>query len=184
MAIIESIRDFIAGCPLLKNGVLLNVDRLGATEIEYTVDGEITSPILRQYTDGSSLRQFEFVFASREKYGADTLQNIANSGFYEDFADWIETQSNAGNLPELGKYRVPQYIEADDTRSYTCSGGSRTFQRACVKRHKRVGIYQDFTVNECLCSADFLRCYAFYSEFVFTLYHFAVTSICRTFFEP
>lgn len=111
MAVIESIRDFIAGCPLLKNGVLLNVDRLGATEIEYTVDGEITSPILRQYTDGSSLRQFEFVFASREKYGADTLQNIANSGFYEDFADWIETQSNAGNLPELGKYRVPQYIE-------------------------------------------------------------------------
>lgn len=111
MAIIESIRDFIAGCPLLKNGVLLNVDRLGATEIEYTVDGEITNPVLRQYTDGSSLRQFEFVFASRERYGADTLQNIANSGFYEDFADWIETQSNTGNLPELGKYRVPQYIE-------------------------------------------------------------------------
>ena len=111
MAIIESIRDFIAGCPLLKNGVLLNVDRLGATEIEYTVDGEITSPILRQYTDGSSLRQFEFVFASREKYGVDTLQNIANSGFYENFARWIETQSNTGNLPELGKYRVPQYIE-------------------------------------------------------------------------
>lgn len=111
MAVIESIRDFIAECLLLKNGVLLNVDRLGATEIEYTVDGEITSPILRQYTDGSSLRQFEFVFASRERYGADTLQNIANSGFYEDFADWIESQSNAGNLPELGKYRVPQYIE-------------------------------------------------------------------------
>ncbi|MDE5936305.1 MAG: chloramphenicol resistance protein [Ruminococcus sp.] len=111
MAIIESIRDFISGCPLLKNGVLLNVDRLGATEIEYTVDGEITRPILRQYTDGSSLRQFEFVFASREKYGADTLQNIANSGFYEDFADWIETQSNTGNLPKLDKYRVPQYIE-------------------------------------------------------------------------
>lgn len=111
MAIIESIRDFIAGCPLLKNGVLLNVDRLGATEIEYTVDGEITNPVLRQYTDGSSLRQFEFVFASRERYGADTLQNIANSGFYEDFADWIETQSNTGNLPKLDKYRVPQYIE-------------------------------------------------------------------------
>ena len=111
MAIIESIRDFIAGCPLLKNGVLLNVDRLGATEIEYTVDGEITNPVLRQYTDGSSLRQFEFVFASRERYGADTLQNIANSGFYEDFADWIESQSNVGNLPKLDKYRVPQYIE-------------------------------------------------------------------------
>lgn len=111
MTIIESIRNFIAGCPLLKNGVLLNVDRLGATEIEYTVDGEMTAPVLRKYTDGSSLRQFDFVFASRETYGADTLQNIANSGFYENFADWIKTQSNAGNLPELDKYRIPQYIE-------------------------------------------------------------------------
>lgn len=111
MSIIESIREFISGCPLLKNGVLLNVDRLGDTEIEYTIDGEMTAPILRQYTDGSSLRQFNFIFASRESYGADTLQNIANSGFYEDFADWIETQSNSGNLPKLDKYRIPQYIE-------------------------------------------------------------------------
>ncbi|MDE6833833.1 MAG: hypothetical protein K2J39_06285 [Ruminococcus sp.] len=111
MSIIESVRDFISGCPLLKNGILLNVDRLGDSEIEYTIDSDITDSILRRYTDGSSLRQFNFIFASREKYGADTLQNIANSGFYEDFADWIETQSNSGSLPILGKYRIPQYIE-------------------------------------------------------------------------
>ncbi|MDE6670886.1 MAG: hypothetical protein K2K16_01675 [Ruminococcus sp.] len=115
MSIIESVRDFISGCPLLKNGILLNVDRLGDSEIEYTIDGEITDPIFRRYTDGSSLRQFNFIFASREKYGADTLQNIANSGFYEDFADWIETQSNAGNLPILDKYRIPQYIEVQSS---------------------------------------------------------------------
>ncbi|MCM1316267.1 MAG: hypothetical protein K2K66_06940 [Ruminococcus sp.] len=111
MSIIESVRDFISGCPLLKNGILLNVDRLGDSEIEYTIDGEISDPILRRYTDGSSLRQFNFIFASREAYGSDTLQNIANSGFYEDFADWIEMQSNVGNLPILDKYRIPQYIE-------------------------------------------------------------------------
>ena len=32
-------------------------------------------------------------------------------GFYEVFADWIENQSNSGNLPILDKYRIPQYIE-------------------------------------------------------------------------
>lgn len=47
MSIIESIRYFISGCPLLKNGVLLNVDRLGDSEIEYTIDDEITNPVLR-----------------------------------------------------------------------------------------------------------------------------------------
>lgn len=111
MPIIESIWNFIANCPLLKNNTILSVDRLGDTEVEYTVDGEITSPILRKYVDGSSLRQFNFVFASREKYGSDTLQNIANSGFYEDFADWIEAQSSHGILPELDEFRTPQYIE-------------------------------------------------------------------------
>lgn len=111
MSIIESIRNFIADCPLLKDNTILSIDRLGDTEIEYTIDSELTSPILKKYVDGSTLRQFNFVFASREKYGADTLQNIKNSGFYENFADWIENQSDSGNLPELDKYRIPQYIE-------------------------------------------------------------------------
>lgn len=111
MTIIESIRSYIAQCPLLKSGCLLNVDRLGANEVEYTIDAEMTEPILRKYVDGSSLRQLNFVFASRESYGSDTLQNIANSGFYESFADWIEAQSRSGNLPELDEYRTSQYIE-------------------------------------------------------------------------
>lgn len=111
MTIIESIRNYIAKCPLLKDGRLLNVDRLGDESIEYTIDSELTQPIVRKYTDGSSLRRFNFVFASRESYGADTLQNIENSGFYEKFADWIEYQSETGNLPELDDFRKPQYLE-------------------------------------------------------------------------
>ena len=130
MHIIESIRNFIAKCPLLKDGCLLNVDRLGDTEIEYTVDGEMTSPILKKYVDGSSLRQFNFIFASREKYGSDTLQNIANSGFYEDFADWIETQSDSGNLPELDEFRIPQYIEV-------LSGGDVSDTNDSTSRYKK-----------------------------------------------
>lgn len=111
MSIIESLRTWFASCPLLKDG-LLNVDYLGADEVEYTIDADQpTSPVLRNYTSGSSLRQFPFVFASRETYGADTLQNIANSGFYEELAAWVEQQSDAGDLPELDEYRIPQYIE-------------------------------------------------------------------------
>lgn len=111
MSIIEALRTWFAGCPLLKDG-LLNVEYLGAEGVEYTIDADQpTEPVLKNYTSGSSLRQFPFVFASREAYGADTLQNIANSGFYEELAAWVERQSNAGNLPELGEYRTPQYID-------------------------------------------------------------------------
>lgn len=111
MTIIESLRTWFAACPLLKDG-LLNVDYLGADGIEYTIDADQpVNPILKKYTSGSSVRQFPFIFASRESYGADTLQNIANSGFYEKLAAWVEKQSEEENLPELDEYRTPQYIE-------------------------------------------------------------------------
>ncbi len=111
LSIIESVRSFIATCPLLKDGKMLRVDYLGDTEIEYTVDGDISEPIIRKYVDGSSLRQFNFIFASREEYSSDVLKNIANSDFYDKFATWIEQQSNIGNLPELGEFMTPQYLE-------------------------------------------------------------------------
>lgn len=111
MTIIESLRTWFAACPLLKDG-LLNVEYLGAEGIGYTIDADQpVNPVLRKYTSGSSIRQFPFVFASKEKYGPNTLQNIANSGFYEELADWVESQSDAGNLPVLDEYRTPQYIE-------------------------------------------------------------------------
>lgn len=111
MTIIESLRTWFASCPLLKEG-LLNVDFLGTDDIEYTIDADQpVNPILKKYTSGSSLRQFPFIFASRESYGADTLQNIANSGFYEKLAAWVEKQSEDGDLPQLDEYRIPQYIE-------------------------------------------------------------------------
>lgn len=89
-----------------------DIDYLGADDIEYTIDADQpVNPILKKYTSGSSLRQFPFIFASRESYGADTLQNIANSGFYEKLAAWVEKQSEEENLPELDEYRTPQYIE-------------------------------------------------------------------------
>ena len=55
--------------------------------------------IIKRYVDGSSVRQFEFIFASRESYGQEVLQNIENSGFYEHFADWIEEKNKASEFP-------------------------------------------------------------------------------------
>ena len=85
-------------------------------------------PVVQKYTDGSDRRQFLFVFASREKYGTKVLENIANSGFYEDFADWIERNNWQGIFPELGDYRTPYrmdivssgyaYDTGDDTARY------------------------------------------------------------------
>jgi hypothetical protein len=87
-------------CPLLKDGVF-RVDALGNDAVEYTIETGITSPIVGTYIDGSSIRQYQFNFGSREYYSLDRLQNIQNSTFYEKLCDWIEEQSRAGNLPQM-----------------------------------------------------------------------------------
>ena len=66
MSIIEAVRNYIASCPLLKDGRILGVDRIGADAIEYSIDVLPCEPVLKTYVDGSKIKQFQFAFSSRE----------------------------------------------------------------------------------------------------------------------
>ena len=105
-SIIEGLDQYFRACPLLQDGVF-RVDALGDEAVEYMLEPGITSPVIKKYVDGSSIRQYQFNFNSREFYGMDRLQAIQNSTFYEKFGDWVEEQSNTGNLPEM-----PEGMEA------------------------------------------------------------------------
>lgn len=131
MSIIESVRTFICTCPFLKDGAI-NVDYLGDRPTEYTIDGVPTADTVKRYADGGKLKQFTFVFGSREYYGEDTLKNIENSSFYEDFAAWLENQTNLGILPVLAVGKRAQKIEALST-GYMFDGaaGNARYQIQC-----------------------------------------------------
>lgn len=109
-SIIQSITDYFMKCPLLKDGVF-RVDALGTNCIEYTIETGTFDPILEKYVDGSSIRQYQFSFGSREYYSMDRIQNIENSAFYEKIADWVEEQSKEGNLPELPEGMYPEEMQ-------------------------------------------------------------------------
>ncbi len=109
MTIIEAIRKYMAACPVLRDG-LLNVEYLGAEPTEYVIESVPTSGVVRQYADGGCLKEYLFLFASREYFGTDVLRNIGNSGFYERLADWISEQDKKGELPQLGEGKAAQRI--------------------------------------------------------------------------
>lgn len=109
-SIIQGVSDYFLNCPLLKDGVF-RVDALGTEPVEYTIETGIFDPIIERYVDGSSERQFQFQFGSREFYSMDRLQNIENSTFYEELAEWVEEQSKAKNLPELPEGMSAEEIE-------------------------------------------------------------------------
>ena len=100
--IIESIRNYIKTCPYLDEFAKgITVDYLAEDSTTYSIEEVPCEPVIKKYINGDTIRQYDFIFCSREAYGPDVLQNIENCGFYEDFADWIESQSLQENLPIL-----------------------------------------------------------------------------------
>ena len=61
--IIDSIRNYIRGCPLINKGKV-NVDYLGVDIGEYSIEPTPADPIIKRYADGGTLRQYLFVFSS------------------------------------------------------------------------------------------------------------------------
>ena len=99
-SIIDALEKYFIGCELLKDGAL-RVDYLGEKPVEYTIEVLPCDPVVKRYLGGSTVRQYLFAFGSREFYSQERLQNIQNSAFYELLADWVETRSLSGILPEL-----------------------------------------------------------------------------------
>lgn len=112
--IIKSLWDYFLACPLTGDRKL-NVDYLPEKGVQYSIDTTPATEIIKTYTDGSSIRQYLFVFRSVNEYGNDELQNLANSGFYERFSEWLEQQSRAGNFPQLPAGKTPIKIEEQST---------------------------------------------------------------------
>jgi hypothetical protein len=83
------------------------------------------NPILETYINGQSRRVFPFAFQSVE-YTMDELERLDTINFFEDFSEWLETQSNAGTLPTLDSGKTPERIEAVDWAYLFEQGDSNT----------------------------------------------------------
>jgi hypothetical protein len=99
---VEKIKEyFIENVRLADEFETILIDFLGNEAITYTIEPVPVEPIVKQYTDGGSLRQFVFQFGSREYYDNGVAQNIENLDFYEKFKDEIETNNKNGVLPDI-----------------------------------------------------------------------------------
>ena len=116
--IISSIRNYIRQCPYLdmfNNAIRVNVNYLEPSANTYSIEEMPIEPILKKYVNGDSIRQYAFIFTSREPYGVDVLQNIDNSGFYEKFASWVESNNDNEIFPVLDDGLEPLEIKVTST---------------------------------------------------------------------
>lgn len=114
MSVIESIRTFINGCPFLDEfDAIVGVEYLPEDEKSYVIEASITDkPIVKSYVNGDKIKRFNFVFASREYFGADTAENMDVAQFYEHFSEWLEQCNDSDILPELDEGKKATSIQA------------------------------------------------------------------------
>lgn len=116
MKLIEAIRKYISELDCMATfDNAININYLSGEIDSFSIEEVPTEPVLKRYVNGSSIRQLQFVFCSREPYGAEILQNIENSSFYEDFANEIEEKNDKDILPELENGLEARSIEVRST---------------------------------------------------------------------
>lgn len=130
-SIIESIRTFFLTCPFLHDG-RVNVDYLGE-EMSYSIDPLPCEPVIQKYVDGGKKKQYQFAVCSKEVYDEDARVNIENSGFYQEFQEWLEESSDNGKLPELANEK--QHATAVETLNsgylYDAEANLATYRIEC-----------------------------------------------------
>ena len=113
--LIGSIKEYLLKCPYLDELKQINVNFLPEDPTTYSIEQVPSTSILKKYLDGSSERQFVFVFASRMFYSDEIVSQIQNSGFFEKFQYWLEENSSNNILPELEDGLIPLEIEAQSS---------------------------------------------------------------------
>lgn len=136
--VIQCVQEFIATCPHLAafEGLFpkVDVDKLEEDAAAYMIENVPAEPVLKNYLDGSSVRQCVFAFDSREYYEA--IENIDTNNFYEEFAGWLETCTNSNELPDLGEGKEAMSIKATTPGYlYDTEGTKAKYRIQCVLKY-------------------------------------------------
>lgn len=107
---VKHLRRWFRGCPALSANNRFRVDYLAEEPTEYALFSVPTTINYRENVLGEAIptdiQTLNFIFASKEAFGADEQQNLQNYGFYQDVVDWIILQNTARNLPRINEGRV------------------------------------------------------------------------------
>jgi len=107
--ITAGIQDYLKTYTPLAGGVYL--DYVGDTPTEYAVVMLPELEKIEEWIVSGGIYGRHFLLNMRAATNEDA-DRLINNGFYEDFAEWLYTQTLAGTLPSLPTGFVAQSIEA------------------------------------------------------------------------
>lgn len=79
----------------------INADMLSNDPDYYSLDKIPTSSVVQKWITGNEIHKDVYSFRSRRNYSQDTLNNLKNIGFFEEFESLIKSNNKEGILPEI-----------------------------------------------------------------------------------
>ena len=79
----------------------INANMLSNDPENYSLDKLPTASVVTKWIIGDEIHKDVYSFRSRKAYSADTINNLKNIGFFEDFESIIKSNNEKGVLPEI-----------------------------------------------------------------------------------
>lgn len=110
----EQLRDWFRSCPAIADGNRFRMDYLAENPTEYALYAVPSQINYRENVLGEEIptpiQTVNYIFASKENYGADVEQNLANLGFYDEIVAWILEQNARHNFPAINEGRIKSIV--------------------------------------------------------------------------
>jgi len=126
MSDIKAVQDFLLSYQSLEDNRPVWVEMLGEEPLSYTVF-LVPGKQVEEDIIGNKTVSYPFGFGAVEVI-ADNSALLA-AEFYEAFADWLDEQTESGNLPTLDTGKTAISIEALDTATI-------------IERAEKTGVFQ------------------------------------------
>ena len=126
MSDIKAVQDFLLSYQSLEDDRPVWVEMLGEDPLSYTVF-LVPGKQVEEDIIGNKTVSYPFGFGAVEVI-ADNSALLA-AEFYEAFADWLDEQTESGNLPTLDTGKTALSIEALDTATI-------------IERAEKTGVFQ------------------------------------------
>ena len=79
----------------------INADMLDNDINNYSLDKIPTASVVMAWVCGIEIHRDVYSFRSRMAYSQDTINNLKNIGFFEEFENTIKSNNKKGILPEI-----------------------------------------------------------------------------------
>lgn len=79
----------------------INADMLSAKVDDFSLDKIPTDKEMEKWIIGNTINHDVFSLRSRKSYSQDTINNLKNIGFFEEFENEIERRNDERDLPNI-----------------------------------------------------------------------------------